>query len=43
MNKPNTEKSKQYRPIEDYNNTSNNIYDSDDIDLFRNKIDELFT
>ena len=43
MNKPNKEKSKQYRPIEDYNYSSNNIYDSEDIDLFRNKIDELFT
>jgi hypothetical protein len=42
MNKT-KEKLKQYRPIEDYNNSSNNIYDSDDIDLFRNKIDELFT
>ena len=43
MNKSNNEKSKQYKPIEDYNYSSNNIYDSEDIDLFRNKIDELFT
>jgi hypothetical protein len=42
MNKT-KEKPKQYRPIEDYSNSSNNIYDSDDINLFRNKIDELFT
>lgn len=34
-------KHKQYRPIEDYKQTSNSIYDINDIDVFRNKIDEL--
>ena len=34
---------KQFRPIEDYTqtNTQNIIYNNDDIDIFRNKIDEL--
>jgi hypothetical protein len=42
MNKPEqNKKDKQYRPIEDYQQTSNSIYDANDIDLFRNKIDEL--
>jgi len=42
INKPEqNKKDKQYRPIEDYQQTSNSIYDTDDIDLFRNKIDEL--
>ena len=34
---------KNYRPIDDYKQSSNTIYDSSDIDVFRNKIDELFT
>ena len=34
---------KNYRPIDDYKHSSNTIYDSNDIDVFRNKIDELFT
>lgn len=34
---------KNYRPIDDYKHSSNTIYDSTDIDVFRNKIDELFT
>ena len=38
-NKPET----QFRPIEDYTqaNTNNIIYNNNDIDIFRNKIDEL--
>jgi hypothetical protein len=34
---------KNYRPIDDYKHSSNTIYNSIDIDDFRNKIDELFT
>jgi len=34
---------KNYRPIDDYKQSSNTIYDSNDIDVFRSKIDELFT
>lgn len=35
---------KKYRPIEDYKiSRSSNIYEPDDINLFRNKIDELFS
>ena len=42
INKPEqNKKDKQYRPIEDYQQTNNSIYDANDIDLFRNKIDEL--
>ena len=42
MNKPEqNKKEKQYRPIDDYQQTSNSIYNTNDIDLFRNKIDEL--
>ena len=38
-----TKPDKQFRPIEDYKQTqqSNMIYNSNDIDIFRNKIDEL--
>ena len=32
---------KAYKPIDDYNYTNKSIYDTDDIDLFRNKIDEI--
>ena len=31
-----------YKPIDDYKNTHNSIYDSDDLELFQNKIDNLF-
>ena len=42
MNKQ-KDKQKQYRPIEDYHsNMTNNTYDTDDIDIFQSKIDELF-
>ena len=35
---------KKYRPIEDYKSSrTSTIYEPDDINLFRNKIDELFT
>jgi hypothetical protein len=37
------EKSKQYKPIEDYSYSGNSIYDNNDIDLFRNKIDDLLS
>jgi hypothetical protein len=39
------EKQKEYRSIEDYysNNINNDAYTTDDINIFRNKIDELFT
>lgn len=38
----NQQKEKNYRPIEDYIQTSNNInYNQDDINLFQSKIDEL--
>ena len=30
-----------YKPIDDYKNTHNSIYDSDDLELFQNKIDNL--
>jgi hypothetical protein len=38
------EKQKQYKPIEDYhfNTITNDIYTQNDINNFRNKIDELF-
>jgi hypothetical protein len=44
MNNPkDKQKQKQYRPIDDYHsNITNNNYDTDDIDIFRSKIDELF-
>ena len=32
---------KQYKPIEDYNQTDNIIYNNNDIDLFNNKINNL--
>jgi len=45
--KPGTkkEKEKNYRPIEDYRQTSNDTrgYNLDDIDLFHSKLDELLT
>lgn len=31
-----------YKPIDDYKNTQNTIYDIDDLELFQNKIDNLF-
>ena len=42
MNKPSDKK--QYRPIEDYKQSAQIINDNNDndINLFRNKIDELF-
>ena len=36
------QKTIQYKPIDDYKQLSNSIYDSDDLDLFQNKIDNLF-
>lgn len=38
-----TKKEKNYRPIDEYQQISKNIYNTDDIELFQNKIDELFT
>ena len=32
----------QYRSIDDYKQNTTNIYDSNDLDLFRNKLDNLF-
>jgi hypothetical protein len=41
-NKNMMKKEKTYRPIEDYRqNSVNNNYNSDDIDIFRSKIDEI--
>ena len=37
---PNT--SKTYRPIETYKTTSHSIYDLDNLDIFQNKVDNLF-
>lgn len=34
--------SKTYRPIETYKTTSNSIYDLDNLDIFQNKVDNLF-
>ena len=31
-----------YKPIDDYKTTQNTIYDNDDLELFQNKIDNLF-
>ena len=31
-----------YKPIDDYKHTQNTIYDIDDLELFQNKIDNLF-
>ena len=42
-NKP-TKNTKNYKPIDDYKNSlSSGEYNTDDISLFRSKIDELFT
>ena len=32
----------QYKPIEDYKQSNNIIYDSNDLELFKNKLDTLF-
>jgi hypothetical protein len=32
----------QYRSINEYKETSNSIYDLDDLDIFQNKVDKLF-
>jgi hypothetical protein len=42
QSKKNNQKNIQYKPIDDYKQLSNSIYDSDDLDLFQNKIDNLF-
>ena len=42
QSKKNNQKTIQYKPIDDYKQLSNSIYDSDDLDLFQNKIDNLF-
>jgi hypothetical protein len=43
--KPDKNNQKKYKPIEEYHQSQNmpSIYEPDDISLFRNKIDELFT
>ena len=38
----NTNTSKNYRPIETYKTTSHSIYDLDNLDIFQNKVDNLF-
>lgn len=38
----NETKNLQYRPINDYKYSKNTIYDSNDLELFRNKLDNLF-
>ena len=42
QNKKNTNKNIQYKPINEYKEASNIIYDFDDLHLFQNKIDNLF-
>jgi hypothetical protein len=32
----------QYRPIDDYTQSNQTIYDLDDLDIFKNKLDNLF-
>ena len=34
---------KNYKPIEDYRQTTTSMYEKDDIELFQSKLDELFT
>lgn len=43
--KPDKNNQKKYKPIEEYHQSQNmpSIYEPDDIFMFRNKIDELFT
>jgi hypothetical protein len=41
VNKPEQKKEKNYRPINDYEQESNIIYNTDSIDLFRTKLDQL--
>mgnify|MGYP007072424916 CR=1 FL=1 len=42
QNKKYQEKNINYKPIDDYKQMSNTIYDLDDLELFQNKIDNLF-
>jgi len=43
QDKPKMQKAnKQYRPIDDYKQSSNSIYNNYDINLFKNKLDDLF-
>ena len=43
--KPDKNNQKKYKPIDEYHQSQNmpSIYEPDDISLFRNKLDELFT
>jgi len=34
---------KKYRPIDDYSHSNTSIYDKEDMELFSNKLDNLFT
>jgi len=38
----NNNTSKNYRPIETYKTTSHSIYDLDNLDIFQNKVEQLF-
>ena len=38
----NTSNNIKYRPINEYKETSNSIYDLGDLDIFQNKVDKLF-
>ena len=38
----NTNTNTNYRPIDEYTATSNTIYNLDDLDIFQNKVDNLF-
>ena len=42
QNNKKNQKNIQYKSINDYKESVNTIYDSDDLDLFQNKIDNLF-
>ena len=40
--KKKNQKNIQYKPINEYKEVLNTIYDDNDLDLFQNKIDSLF-
>jgi len=42
QNKKKNQKNIQYKPINEYKEVLNTIYDDNDLDLFQNKIDSLF-
>ena len=41
-NTTNTNQGKNYRPIETYKTTAHSIYDLDNLDIFQNKVEQLF-